>query len=139
MCPTADQDTDKPKTIEDQMQLRSKVQLMKQFQWGVAGYVAAKAAVILGPAIVWANGPDVATKTIYILQDCVLWLFLAALCWIFRYLLAQCYSLLTTCSTVAQLWLLHVITAGCCSIPSYVVFSLCVICSALLYVTVTCP
>jgi len=71
----ADQDTDKPKTIEDQMQLRSKVRLMKQFQWGVAAYVAAKAAVILLPAL----------KTIYILQNCVRWLFLAALCWIFRY------------------------------------------------------
>ncbi len=121
------------------MQLRSKVRLMKQFQWGVAAYVAAKAAVILLPALVWVEPGDAAIETIYILQNCVRWLFLAALCWIFRYLLAQCYSLLTTWSTVAQLWLLHVITAGCCSIPSYVLFSLCVICSALLYVTVTCP
>lgn len=83
-APMQDQDTDKPKTIEDQMQLRTKVQLMKQFQWGVAADVAAKAAVILLPALVWANAPDAATKTIHILQNCVLWLFLAALCWIFR-------------------------------------------------------
>jgi len=81
----ADQDTDKPKTIEDQMQLRSKVRLMKQFQWGVAAYVAAKAAVILLPALVWVEPGDAAIKTIYILQNCVRWLFLAALCWIFRY------------------------------------------------------
>ena len=80
----ADQDTDKPKTVEDQMQLRSKVRLMKQFQWGVAAYVAAKAAVVLLPALVWAQPGDAAIKTIYILQNCVRWLFLAALCWIFR-------------------------------------------------------
>ena len=80
----ADQDTDKPKTIEDQMQLRSKVRLMKQFQWGVAAYVVAKAAVILLPALVWVEPGDAAIKTIYILQNCVRWLFLAALCWIFR-------------------------------------------------------
>ncbi|KAA6425595.1 MAG: hypothetical protein FRX49_04492 [Trebouxia sp. A1-2] len=83
-APMQDQDTDKPKTIEDQMQLRSKVRLMKQFQWGVAAYVAAKAAVILLPALVWVEPGDAAIKTIYILQNCVRWLFLAALCWIFR-------------------------------------------------------
>lgn len=83
-APMQDQDTDKPKTVEDQMQLRSKVRLMKQFQWGVAAYVAAKAAVILLPALVWVEPGDAAIKTIYILQNCVKWLFLAALCWIFR-------------------------------------------------------
>ena len=67
------------------MQLRSKVRLMKQFQWGVAAYVAAKAAVILLPSKDWVEPGDTALKTIYILQNCVLWLFLAALCWIFRY------------------------------------------------------
>ena len=66
------------------MQLRSKVRLMKQFQWGVAAYVAAKAAVVLLPALVWAQPGDAAIKTIYILQNYVRWLFLAALCWIFR-------------------------------------------------------
>lgn len=81
---TADQDTDKHKTIEDQMQLRSKVRLMKQFQWGVAAYVIAKAAVIMVPALVWVEPGDAAFKTIYILQNSVRWLFLAALCWIFR-------------------------------------------------------
>ena len=84
LCYTADQDTDKHKTIEDQMQLRSKVRLMKQFQWGVAGYVIAKAAVIMVPALVWVEPGDAAFKTIYILQNSVRWLFLAALCWIFR-------------------------------------------------------
>ena len=78
------EDTDKPKTIQDQMQLRSKIRLMKQFQWGVAAYVIAKAAVILLPAFVWAEPGDAAIKTIYILQNCVRWLFLAVLCWIFR-------------------------------------------------------
>ncbi|MCJ1297925.1 hypothetical protein MMC08_000714 [Hypocenomyce scalaris] len=78
-APMQDQDTDKPKTIEDQMQLRSKVRLMKQFQWGVAAYVAAKAAVILLPALVWVEPGDAAIKTIYILQNCVRWIFLAAL------------------------------------------------------------
>lgn len=80
----ADQDTDKHKTIEDQMQLRSKVRLMKQFQWGVAAYVIAKAAVIMVPALVWVEPGDAAFRTIYILQNSVRWLFLAALCWIFR-------------------------------------------------------
>lgn len=80
----AGEDTDKPKTFEDQMQLKSKVRLMKQFQWGVAAYVIAKAAVILLPAFVWAEPGDAAIKTIYILQNCVRWLFLAAMCWIFR-------------------------------------------------------
>ena len=109
------------------MQLRTKVQLMKQFQWGVAADVAAKAAVILLPALVWANAPDAATKTIHILQNCVLWLFLAALCWIFRYLLPQCYSLFTICSIVSQLWPLHVITARCRSVPVFrSVFALCI-------------
>lgn len=57
---------------------------MKQFQWGVAAYVIAKAAVIMLPALVWVEPGDAAIKTIYILQNCVRWLFLAALCWIFR-------------------------------------------------------
>ncbi|KAL3148903.1 hypothetical protein ABBQ32_001771 [Trebouxia sp. C0010 RCD-2024] len=82
-APMQDQDTDKHKTIEDQMQLRSKVRLMKQFQWGVAAYVIAKAAVIMVPALVWVEPGDAAFKTIYILQNSVRWLFLAALCWIF--------------------------------------------------------
>lgn len=90
------------------MQLRSKVRLMKQFQWGVAAYVAAKAAVILLPALVWVEPGDAAIKTIYILQNCVRWLFLAALCWIFRYRLVPMLSsllltaiLLAICSIMA--------------------------------------
>ncbi len=93
------------------MQLRSKVRLMKQFQWGVAAYVAAKAAVILLPALVWVEPGDAAIKTIYILQNCVRWLFLAALCWIFRYHPGPnaMASLLLTASFVSNL-----LNCGCC-------------------------
>ena len=87
----AGEDTDKPKTFEDQMQLKSKVRLMKQFQWGVAAYVIAKAAAILLPPFLYkpedstdVTAADKAVKTVYILQNCVRWLFLAAMCWIFR-------------------------------------------------------
>ena len=110
------------------MQLRSKVRLMKQFQWGVAAYVAAKAAVILLPALVWVEPGDAAIETIYILQNCVRWLFLAALCWIFRYGLAQCYSLLTICSIVVAAChnsmkrpRFHFVSAVCHALHCYVI------------------
>ena len=69
---------------------------MKQFQWGVAGYVIARAAVIFVPAFVWVEPNDAAITTIYVLQNCVRWLFLAALAWIFRYASFQAFAYATS-------------------------------------------
>ncbi|KAK9846211.1 hypothetical protein WJX84_004971 [Apatococcus fuscideae] len=82
-------DTDEPKTVVERLDHRSKVTLMKSFIWGVTAYVVATAAVILVPLFVAPTDPQsapdsVITFAILIGQDCVLWLFLAILCFIFR-------------------------------------------------------
>ena len=85
---------------------------MKQFQWGVAAYVIAKAAVIMLPALVWVEPGDAAIKTIYILQNCVRWLFLAALCWIFRCEAAFILVAKTHCWGLQTIWLFLYLVAA---------------------------
>jgi hypothetical protein len=79
-----EEDTDQPKTVQDRMLTSSKIRLMRQFTWGVAGYVIATAAVILLPVFVMVEPGDSALRAILIGQNIVLWCFLAALAWIFR-------------------------------------------------------
>lgn len=82
-------DTDEPKTVVERIDHRSKVQLMKHFIWGVTAYVLATAAVITVPLFLAPADPQEAIDSVIMLailigQDCVLWLFLAVLCFIFR-------------------------------------------------------
>jgi hypothetical protein len=81
-------DTDEVKTVEDRMDHRSKLQLMNQFMFGVGGYIIARIAAILLP-LFFVNQPgqeDLAIRIVLILENIVLWGFLAALAYIFRWL-----------------------------------------------------
>ena len=77
------------------MLTRSKLKLMTQFQWGVVAYVASFAVVLVLPLLVYSPEPgeyrpeqeSLALRVFIILQNAVLWLFLAGLCFIFRYVL----------------------------------------------------
>ena len=84
----AAEDTDAAKTVEDKLLTRSKLQLMRQFQWGVGAYVVSFAVVIVLPLLLYSpNTPDqdnLAMRIVIILQNLVLWGFLVALCFIFR-------------------------------------------------------
>ena len=72
--------------MEDRLAHVAKLRLMRQFMWGVGGYILARAAAILLPLFLW-NKPEeegVAICAVFILENVVQWGFLAALCYIFR-------------------------------------------------------
>lgn len=81
-----DNDTDAVKTVEERLDHRSKLRLMSQFMFGVGGYIVARIAAILLPLFL-INEPgqeDLAVRIVLILENIVLWAFLAALAFIFR-------------------------------------------------------
>ncbi|BDA47005.1 hypothetical protein COCOBI_09-4600 [Coccomyxa sp. Obi] len=81
-----DNDTDAVKTVEERLDHRSKLRLMSQFMFGVGGYIIARIAAILLP-LFFVNQPgqeDLAIRIVLILENVVLWAFLAALAFIFR-------------------------------------------------------
>ena len=81
-----DNDTDAVKTVEEQLDHRSKLQLMSQFMFGVGGYIVARIAAILLPLFL-INEPgqeDLAVRIVLILENIVLWAFLGTLGYIFR-------------------------------------------------------
>lgn len=83
----ADNDTDAAKTVEESLDHRSKLRLMSQFMFGVGGYIVARIAAILLP-LFFVNQPgqeDLAIRIVLILENVVLWAFLAALAFIFRF------------------------------------------------------
>lgn len=59
---------------------REKLRLISAFSWGVSAYVIASVAVIVLPAFV----PSVVDFVIVLLQNAVLWVFVAALLVVFR-------------------------------------------------------
>ncbi|PSC76093.1 hypothetical protein C2E20_0258 [Micractinium conductrix] len=73
-------DLDAPKTFQDKVENREKLRLIRRFFFGVCAYLIATIAVIFLPLFV----PTVVDRTILVLQNVVLWLFLAALLWTFR-------------------------------------------------------
>lgn len=80
------EDHDAPKTVEEKLQHRRKVQLMRQFSWAAAICVTCYVVALVLP-LFYYNKPgeeDTAVRVVLILWNCVLWLFLAGLCFIFR-------------------------------------------------------
>lgn len=73
-------DLDAPKTFQDKVDEREKLRLIRRFFYGVCAYLIATIAVVFLPLFV----PSVVDRTILVLQNLVLWLFLAALLWTFR-------------------------------------------------------
>lgn len=73
--------------MEERLDHRSKLRLMSQFMFGVGGYIVARIAAILLP-LFFVNQPgqeDLAIRIVLILENVVLWAFLAALAYIFRW------------------------------------------------------
>ncbi len=73
--------------MEESLDHRSKLRLMSQFMFGVGGYIVARIAAILLP-LFFVNQPgqeDLAIRIVLILENVVLWAFLAALAYIFRF------------------------------------------------------
>lgn len=83
----AGEDHDAPKTVEDAIQHRTKVLLMKQFSWAAAVCVVCYVAALIVPLFYYSEPgeEDTAVLVVLILWNCVRWLFLAGLCFIFRY------------------------------------------------------
>ena len=71
---------------------RTKLGLMTQFQWGVGTYVVCTAAALLLPLFLFSRPEQQATavRAVLILQNLVLWGFLAVLCFIFRCAAPHC-------------------------------------------------
>jgi hypothetical protein len=78
--PTAEADLDAPKTFQDKVDEREKLRLIRLFFYGVCGYLIATIAVVFLPLFV----PTVVDRTILVLQNVVLLVFLAVLLWTFR-------------------------------------------------------
>ena len=74
------EDLDARKTIADKVADREKALLLKRFFYGVCGYVIASMAAFLLPVFL----PSVVDRTILIIQNVVLLLFVAALLFTFR-------------------------------------------------------
>ena len=62
----------------------SKVRLLRQFSYGVIAYVVATALVVLLPIFVSSAPGEEAVRVVLVLQNVVLWVFMAGLAWIFR-------------------------------------------------------
>lgn len=73
-------DLDAPKTFQDKVDEREKLRLIRLFFYGVCGYLIATIAVVFLPLFV----PTVVDRTILVLQNVVLLVFLAVLLWTFR-------------------------------------------------------
>lgn len=78
------EDLDGPKTVEEKVARLAKIRLLKQFQIGVIAYVLATAAVVLLPIFVSNKPGKEAFWAVLILQNLVLWGFMASLAFIFR-------------------------------------------------------
>ena len=63
----------------------SKIRLLRQFSYGVIGYVIATALVVLLPIFVTSAPGEEAVRAVLIMQNVVLFLFMAGLAWIFRW------------------------------------------------------
>ncbi|KAI7839487.1 hypothetical protein COHA_006754 [Chlorella ohadii] len=73
-------DLDAPKTFQDKVDEREKLRLIRLFFYGVCGYLIATIAVVFLPLFV----PTVVDRTILVLQNVVLLVFLGVLLWTFR-------------------------------------------------------
>ena len=62
----------------------SKVRLLRQFSYGVIAYVVATALVVLLPIFVSSAPGEEAVRVVLVMQNIVLWVFMAGLAWIFR-------------------------------------------------------
>ena len=82
----AGEDNDQARSVQDRLVHRTKLGLMMQFQWGVGTYVVCTAAALLLPLFLFSRPEQQATavRAVLILQNLVLWGFLAVLCFIFR-------------------------------------------------------
>ena len=85
-CSVAAEDSDAPKTVEERLQHRSKVTLMRQFSWAAAVCVTCYVVALVLPLFYFSQpgDEDTAVLVVLILWNCVRWLFLAGLCFIFR-------------------------------------------------------
>jgi hypothetical protein len=82
--PAAGEDLDGPKTVEEKVAKVSKVRLLRQFSYGVIAYVVATALVVLLPIFVSSAPGEEAVRVVLVMQNVVLWVFMAGLAWIFR-------------------------------------------------------
>ena len=91
MCSAAAEDSDAPKSVEEKLQHRTKVTLMKQFSWAAAACVACYVVALILPLFYFSQPgeEDTAVLVVLILWNCVRWLFLAGLCFIFRWVCAS--------------------------------------------------
>ena len=80
----AGEDLDGPKTVEEKVAKVSKVRLLRQFSYGVIAYVVATALVVLLPIFVSSAPGEEAVRVVLVMQNVVLWVFMAGLAWIFR-------------------------------------------------------
>ena len=78
------EDLDGPKTVEEKVAKVSKVRLLRQFSYGVIAYVVATALVVLLPIFVSSAPGEEAVRVVLVMQNVVLWVFMAGLAWIFR-------------------------------------------------------
>ena len=83
----AAEDHDAPKTVEEKIQHRHKVLLMQQFSWAAAVCVACYVVALVLPLFYYSQPgeEDTAVLVVLILWNCVRWIFLAGLCYIFRF------------------------------------------------------
>ncbi len=81
---TTGEDLDGPKTVEEKVAKVSKVRLLRQFSYGVIAYVVATALVVLLPIFVSSAPGEEAVRVVLVMQNVVLWVFMAGLAWIFR-------------------------------------------------------
>lgn len=77
---TDDVDADEPKTVQDRIENRDKLRLIRTFFYGVSAYVIATLIVIFLPVFV----PAIVDRVILALQNALLFIFMAALLWTFR-------------------------------------------------------
>jgi len=70
--------------VEEKVAKVSKVRLLRQFSYGVIAYVVATALVVLLPIFVSSAPGEEAVRVVLVMQNVVLWVFMAGLAWIFR-------------------------------------------------------
>lgn len=85
--------------MEEKVSKAAKILLLKQFSYGVIAYVVATAVVVLLPIFVTSAPGEQAVRVVLVMQNIVLFVFLAGLAWIFR------------CGSRA--WLLVVVSCEC--------------------------
>lgn len=91
-------DLDAPKTVQDRIADRDKLRLMRQFFLAVSIYITVAVLVFFLPLF----APMTVDAALLVAYDCILWVFLAGLLWVFRLRQSNQFLLLTDDAVVGE-------------------------------------